>query len=107
MFRTASCVFHLLPIAGLYTFLPKYLETQFRLTSYDASMYAAICGILVMGIGIVISGLVIFKWKPSARSVAAWIAITALCYSLGMVILMFVGCSMKDFAGYTENSRNM
>ncbi|XP_037817048.1 solute carrier organic anion transporter family member 74D [Lucilia sericata] len=100
MFRTASCVFHLLPIAGLYTFLPKYLETQFRLAPYDANMVAAFCGILVMGIGIVVSGLVIFKFKPTARAVAAWIALTALIYSAGMVILMFVGCNMYDFAGY-------
>uniref|UniRef100_W8B768 Solute carrier organic anion transporter family member 1A5 n=2 Tax=Ceratitis capitata TaxID=7213 RepID=W8B768_CERCA len=106
MFRTASCVFHLLPIAGLYTFLPKYLETQFRLTTYNASMIAAFCGILVMGVGIVISGVVILKLSPSARSVAAWIAFTALFYSAGMVVLMFVGCSMDDFAGYKSGSSN-
>ncbi|KAL7734099.1 hypothetical protein ACLKA6_011781 [Drosophila palustris] len=100
MFRTASCVFHLLPIAGLYTFLPKYLETQFRLATYDANMIAAFCGILVMGIGIVISGLFILKRKPTARGVAAWIAFTALVYSAGMIILMFIGCSTNDFAGY-------
>ncbi|KAM7355164.1 organic anion transporting polypeptide 74D isoform 2-T4 [Cochliomyia hominivorax] len=105
MFRTASCVFHLLPIAGLYTFLPKYLETQFRLAPYDANMVAAFCGILVMGIGIVVSGLVIFKFKPTARAVAAWIALTALIYSAGMVILMFVGCNMNDFAGYKPATR--
>ena len=29
---------HILPIAGFYTFLPKYLETQFGLTVYDAAM---------------------------------------------------------------------
>uniref|UniRef100_A0A1A9WTI7 Solute carrier organic anion transporter family member n=1 Tax=Glossina brevipalpis TaxID=37001 RepID=A0A1A9WTI7_9MUSC len=100
MFRTASCVFHLLPISGLYIFLPKYLETQFRLAPYDANMIAAFCGILVMGVGIVISGLAILKLKPSAKAVAAWIAITALIYSAGMLILMFVGCNMNDFAGY-------
>ncbi|ALC43099.1 Oatp74D, partial [Drosophila busckii] len=100
MFRTASCVFHLLPIAGLYTFLPKYLETQFRLATYDANMIAAFCGILVMGIGIVISGLFILKRKPTAKGVAAWIAFTALVYSAGMIILMFIGCSTNDFAGY-------
>ncbi|XP_037931515.1 solute carrier organic anion transporter family member 74D [Teleopsis dalmanni] len=105
MFRTASCVFHLLPIAGLYTFLPKYLETQFRLATYDANMIAAFCGILVMGVGIVISGLVILKLKPSAKSVAAWIAFTALVYSAGMVILMFVGCNMNDFAGYKPTTK--
>lgn len=106
MFRTASCVFHLLPIAGLYTFLPKYLETQFRLAPYDANMVAAFCGILVMGIGIVISGLVILKLKPTAKSVAAWIAFTALVYSAGMVVLMFVGCNMNDFAGFQPAKNN-
>ncbi|XP_064547351.1 solute carrier organic anion transporter family member 74D [Drosophila montana] len=106
MFRTASCVFHLLPIAGLYTFLPKYLETQFRLATYDANMIAAFCGILVMGIGIVISGLFILKRKPSARGIAAWIAFTALVYSAGMIILMFIGCSTNDFAGYKAGDAN-
>lgn len=38
MFRTASCVLHLLPVAGLYTFLPKYLESQFRLPTHDANL---------------------------------------------------------------------
>ncbi|KAH8300500.1 hypothetical protein KR018_009702 [Drosophila ironensis] len=106
MFRTASCVFHLLPIAGLYTFLPKYLETQFRLATYDANMIAAFCGILVMGIGIVISGLFILKRKPTAKGVAAWIAFTALVYSVGMIVLMFIGCSMEDFAGYKPRTSN-
>lgn len=38
MYRTASSVLHILPIAGLYTFLPKYFETQFRLPSHTANM---------------------------------------------------------------------
>lgn len=38
MFKTASSVFHILPIAGLYTFLPKYLESQFRLPAHHANM---------------------------------------------------------------------
>lgn len=99
MFRTASSVLHLLPVAGLYTFLPKYLESQFRLPAHDANLISGIGGILVMGIGIVISGVVILKFSPTARSVAAWIAFTAVVYSAGMAILMFVGCSMDDFAG--------
>ena len=38
LYRTASSVLHILPIAGLYTFLPKYLESQFRLTATVANM---------------------------------------------------------------------
>lgn len=99
MFRTASSVLHLLPVAGLYTFLPKYLESQFRLPAHDANMITGIGGILVMGVGIVVSGVVILKFSPTARSVAAYIAFTAIIYAAGMAILMFIGCPMDDFVG--------
>ncbi|KAK7082861.1 hypothetical protein SK128_013782, partial [Halocaridina rubra] len=60
-------------------------------------------GILVMGLGIFASGVYIRRAKPSARSVAAWIAVTALVYSVGMIILMFIGCSPKDIVGIVED----
>lgn len=42
-----------------------------------------IYGIMVMGIGIIISGIFILKKNPNARAVAAWIAFTALAYAIG------------------------
>ncbi|ERL86177.1 hypothetical protein D910_03590 [Dendroctonus ponderosae] len=98
MFRTASSVLHILPIAGLYTFLPKYLESQFRLPTPTANMISGVGGILVMGVGIVISGIFILKVKPNARFVAGWIAFTAIVYAIGMGVLMFIGCPMNDLA---------
>lgn len=106
MYRTASSVLHILPIAGLYTFLPKYFESQFRLPAHTANMVSGVGGILVMGIGIIMSGVFILKVKPNARFVAAWIALTAVIYALGMGILMFVGCPMDDFAGLTTIDGN-
>lgn len=100
MFRTASSVLHILPIAGLYTFLPKYLESQFRLPTPSANMISGVGGILVMGLGIIISGIFILRVKPNARFVAAWIAFTAVVYALGMGILMFIGCPMSELRGY-------
>lgn len=38
MYRSASSVLHILPIAGLYTFLPKFLESQFRFPAHTANM---------------------------------------------------------------------
>ncbi|XP_012262393.2 solute carrier organic anion transporter family member 74D [Athalia rosae] len=105
MFRTASSVLHILPIAGLYTFLPKYLESQFRLPAHHANMISGVGGILVMGLGIVMSGVFILKIKPNARFVAGWIAFTAIAYALGMGTLMFVGCPMDDFAGLQLHSK--
>ena len=102
VFRTASSVLHILPVAGLYTFLPKYLESQFRLAAHSANMISGkycletqidslakpyvlkgIGGILVMGIGIFFSGVFIRVKKPSPKFVAAWIALTALLYAIG------------------------
>ena len=97
--RTASSVLHILPIAGLYTFLPKYLESQFQLTATKANMISGLAGIFVMGIGIFASGLFMRKYKPSARFVARWIALAALLYAIGMVILMFLGCPLNNFVG--------
>lgn len=97
--RTASSVLHILPIAGLYTFLPKYLESQFQLTASRANMISGIAGILVMGIGIFASGLFMRKYKPDARFVARWIACAALLYAIGMVILMWLGCPLNKIVG--------
>lgn len=100
--RTASSVLHILPIAGLYTFLPKYIESQFRMTATEANMVSGMAGILVMGIGIFASGMYMRRFKPNARFVAGWIAVTALAYAIGMVILTFVGCPLDDFASHSE-----
>jgi hypothetical protein len=94
-----SSVFHLLPISGLYTFLPKYLESQFRLAAFQANFVAGIAGILVMGVGIFASGLFIRRKEPNPRFVAGWVALSALVYAGGMILLVFFGgCeSSNDF----------
>ncbi|XP_046978465.1 solute carrier organic anion transporter family member 74D-like isoform X1 [Vanessa cardui] len=97
MWRTASSVLHLMPISGVYSFLPKYLEKQFRLPTHDANLVSGLGGILVMGLGIITSGVVILKLVPTARQVAAWTAATAAIYSAGMVVLMFVSCPEESF----------
>ncbi|XP_028165656.1 solute carrier organic anion transporter family member 5A1-like isoform X1 [Ostrinia furnacalis] len=97
MYRTASSVLHLMPISGVYSFLPKYMETQFRLSTHDANLISGTAGILVMGMGIVTSGVIILRTVPTARTVAAWTAGTAAIYSIGMVILMFVSCPQENY----------
>lgn len=99
LYRAVSSVLHILPIAGFYTFLPKYLESQFQLTSAQANVISGIAGILVMGFGIFSSGLFIRKYKPSAKFVAAWIALAALLYAIGMTCLMWLGCPSTSIEG--------
>ncbi|KAG1660552.1 Solute carrier organic anion transporter family member 1A1 [Nymphon striatum] len=102
IWRTASSVLHILPIAGLYTFMPKYLESQFRMTAAKASMIAGLNGMLVMGVGIFISSIFMRKYKPTAKFVAGWIAVSALIYSIGMFVLSFIGCN--SISSFNVNS---
>jgi len=99
IYRTLSSVLHILPIAGVYTFLPKYLESQFRLTASKANMIAGIAGIMVMCVGIFSSGIIMRKFQPNARIIAFWIAFSALLYSVGMVILTIFGCPLENIIG--------
>lgn len=105
LYRTASSVLHILPIAGLYTFLPKYLESQFQLSATKANMISGMAGILVMGAGIFASGTFMRTFKPNARFVAKWIAASALAYSIGMFILMWLGCPLNDFVGLNDTGK--
>lgn len=99
MFRTASAVLHLLPITGLYVFLPKYLENQFQMATHNANFISGTFGILMMGFGILITGIISVKFSLSARKVALWIAFTALATAFGMLILSMIGCPMDNFKG--------
>lgn len=105
MFRTASAVLHLLPITGLYVFLPKYLETQFHMAPTEANKITGTFGVLVMGAGIFITGVISVKFPLSARKVSLWIAFTALATAAGMFILSLLGCPMDNYKGLvsTEN----
>lgn len=103
MYRTASAVLHLLPITGLYVFLPKYLENQFQMATHNANFISGTFGILMMGVGIFITGVISVKFSLSARKVAMWIAFTALLTAAGMLTLSLIGCPMDNFKGLEKS----
>lgn len=94
LLRTFSSVFHLLPISGLYTFLPKYLESQFKLAAFEANIVTGIGGILVMGVGIFGSGVWIRRRETSGVKVAVWVGLCAGVYAGGIFLLSGVGCGV-------------
>lgn len=104
MCRTASAVLHLLPITGLYVFLPKYLENQFQMATHNANFISGTFGILMMGVGILITGIISVKFPLSARKVALWIAFTALATAVGMLTLSLIGCPMDNFKGLERSN---
>lgn len=71
-------------------------------------MLTGMGGILVMGVGILFSGLYIRRREPSPQQVAAWVGFCALTYTLGTLTLSQLGCSstsdyvLKDYNNETN-----
>lgn len=102
LLRMLSGVLHILPIAGFYTFLPKYLIEQFRITSSSASVISGLAGILFVGFGAFIGGTVIRVFNVNSRMMTRWIAASALLYSIGMIILMNLNCDQNRVVHFSS-----
>lgn len=49
-------------------------------------------------VGVLAAGLIISKFKPSARKLAAWNVIAGLITAFGMLSFIFIGCPANDHA---------
>ncbi|XP_015376855.1 PREDICTED: solute carrier organic anion transporter family member 4C1-like [Diuraphis noxia] len=99
VFNSASNSFFVLGLIGYWTFMPKYMETQFRQTAANSNFASGAIGILSSGLGIVTSGLVISKFKPSPRSLAMWNFIAEALEVVGHLAYIFLGCAAEDLHG--------
>ncbi|XP_025194151.1 solute carrier organic anion transporter family member 5A1-like isoform X2 [Melanaphis sacchari] len=99
IFNSASNSFFMLGLIGYWTFMPKYMETQFRQTAANSNFASGAIGILSSGLGIVTSGVVISKYKPSPRALAMWNFIMEAMEVIGHIAYIFLGCAEKNLHG--------
>lgn len=99
IFNSASNSFFVLGLIGYWTFMPKYMETQFRQTAAYSNFASGAIGILSSGLGIVTSGVIISKFKPSPRALALWNFVTEFLEVLGHLAYIFLGCARDDLHG--------
>jgi hypothetical protein len=55
-----------------WVYTPKLIETLYHQTASASSFYTGTLAIVFSGIGVLIGGLFISKYKPSARFLAMW-----------------------------------
>lgn len=96
LLRLLSGILHILPIAGFYTFLPKYLIEQYRIVPSSANAISGLAGILFVGVGAFFGGTMIRLFNVNSKFMTRWIATSALLYALGMIILMNLGCPQNQ-----------
>ncbi|XP_035215736.1 solute carrier organic anion transporter family member 74D-like, partial [Stegodyphus dumicola] len=104
LFHALHVIFALFGNFGHWTMLPKYMENQFRLTASEASLYAAPPAVGAIMIGIVIGGILVWKFKPSVKTLTAAMVLTEVIATVGYLLLMIPKCQEVEMfnSGFNE-----
>lgn len=96
MFNNCAAVFYFMGYMPYWIFMPKYIETQYKQSASASSFITGTVGLIFSAFGILLSGLVISKYKPSARYLAGWNVMVGAISVLGMISYAFLGCTAPN-----------
>ncbi|NXN12700.1 SO2B1 protein, partial [Indicator maculatus] len=92
-------------VAGLATFMGKFLERQFSVTASLANMVIGAVNIPGAMVGIVLGGAILRRFRMPLRHCSALCVLgTFLCLLLAFPLL-FLGCPTQRVAGVTDGQR--
>lgn len=77
-------------------YTPKIIETIYHQSASASSFYTGTLVIVFSGIGVLIGGIFISKFKPSARFLTMWHIICGFCCVTGMISYAFMGCAESE-----------
>lgn len=94
-----SAVFYILGASAYITFIAKYLEVQYGTSAAGGIVIAGPVSILGMVLGFLLSGLIISKFKPGPRPLLAWNVLVGMCFVLGQIVFIYLGCADTGIRG--------
>ncbi|XP_066909698.1 solute carrier organic anion transporter family member 74D isoform X3 [Halyomorpha halys] len=103
MYNTVSATLYMFGMMGYWTFMPKYLETQFQQSASQASFITGAVGLICTALGVLTSGLVITHFKPSPQSLALWNVIVEAIDVIGHLSYAYLGCPTENLQGHWES----
>lgn len=77
-------------------YTPKLIETIYHQSASSSSFYTGTLAIVFSGIGVLVGGLVISRFKPSARLLTLWHVFCGVCCVAGMISYAFMGCEESE-----------
>ncbi|XP_066600872.1 solute carrier organic anion transporter family member 74D [Prorops nasuta] len=96
MCNNLATVFYFMGYMPYWIFMPKYIETQYKQSASVSSLITGTVGLVFSAFGILLSGLIISKYKPKARYLAAWNVMVGAISVMGMISYAFLGCPAND-----------
>ncbi|KAI4889888.1 hypothetical protein NFI96_023910 [Prochilodus magdalenae] len=92
-------------VAGLATFMPKFIERQFAQTASFSNIMIGGLSIPSAMLGIMVGGMVLRRFNLSVRASAALCTIAVLLAIIFALPLLVLGCPTQEVAGiYSKNN---
>lgn len=99
MYNTFAQSFYLFGYLAYWIYTPKYIETQYRQSAATATMATESIALGFSAAGVVLSGYVVSKYKPKARTMAAWNALVDFLTVAGCLCYIIIACKGSDQLG--------
>ncbi|XP_023179421.2 solute carrier organic anion transporter family member 74D-like [Drosophila hydei] len=96
MYNSFASSFYFFGYLAYWIYTPKYIETQYRQSASMASMATGTIALAFSAAGVLLSGYVVSKYKPSARAMAAWNGIVDFMTVAGILCYVVIGCKGSD-----------
>jgi len=104
MANFGSTIFFVFAFMGFGTFMPKYIEYQFRTKASSSARASGLAGTMSKAVGFLFSGWLIGRFKFSAKTLAAWNVILGCCYFCTLMVFASLGCSTSHMSGTLKES---
>ncbi|XP_059613651.1 solute carrier organic anion transporter family member 74D-like [Phlebotomus argentipes] len=102
MLNNLASIFYFFGYMPYWIFTPKYIETQYRQSASVSSLVTGTVALVFSAVGVLLSGIVISKFRPRARYMAAWNVLVGALSVVGMIGYVFLGCPANDNSMVTE-----
>ncbi|XP_030560061.1 solute carrier organic anion transporter family member 74D-like [Drosophila novamexicana] len=98
IYNSIASILYVFGYMPYWMFTPKYIETQYQQSASTATMATGSVALAFSAAGVLLSGYVISKYRPSARAMAAWNGIVDIFTVLGLLSYVLIGCDDSDKA---------
>ncbi|KAG8227796.1 hypothetical protein J437_LFUL006210 [Ladona fulva] len=96
MMNNIAAIFYFVGYMPYWIFMPKYIETQYRQSASTSSLITGTVGLVFSAIGVLASGIIISRLRPSARALALWNVFCGAVSAAGIISYAFLGCPAVD-----------
>ncbi|XP_034102050.1 solute carrier organic anion transporter family member 74D-like [Drosophila albomicans] len=106
VYNMAASIVYFFGYNVYWTFSQKYIEMQYRQSASVASMASGPVPLSFSAVGVVLSGYVIYKFKPGARAIVSWNVIVDFLTVAGILCYSLIGCKDSDQLGSMATTSN-